>query len=129
MTDSRQPGLTRRERDSGVIVVEMQGDLDAHGIRVIEAAFGVATSDRTQRTIIDLSQVTFLGSAALAMLAAHAQFARRGGGTFVLAAAPLLVAKVIEQSGFAQTLGYYPTVDEALAHIEGPTPAPPNSPL
>lgn len=122
MTDSRQPGLTRRERDSGVIVVELQGDLDAHGIREIEPAFGVATSDRTQRMIIDLSQVTFLGSAALAMLAAHAQFSRRGGGKFILAAAPPSVAEVIEQSGFAQVLGYYATVDEALEQIEGTAP-------
>jgi anti-anti-sigma factor len=118
MDDNRIPSLNRRTRDSGVVIIELHGDLDAHGIREIESAFGVSLSDRTQRTLIDLSQVSFLGSAALAMLAAHGQFARRGGGLFVLAAGQPRVTDVISQSGFMEVLSYFPTIEEALASLE-----------
>jgi anti-anti-sigma factor len=117
MADDRIPSLNRRTLDNGAVMVELHGDLDAHGVREIESAFGVALSDRTQRTLIDLSQVSFLGSAALAMLAAHGQFARRAGGLFLLAAAQPRVADVISQSGFMEVLSYFPTVDEALASL------------
>jgi anti-sigma B factor antagonist len=117
MAEDRFPSLSRRTLENGMVVIELHGDLDAHGIREIESAFGVALSDRTQHTIIDLSNVSFLGSAALAMLAAHAQFAKRGGGIFTLAAAQTRVSDVIAQSGFADVLGYYGTVDEAAAAL------------
>jgi anti-sigma B factor antagonist len=117
MAEDHFPSLSRRTLENGMVVIELRGDLDAHGIREIESAFGVALSDRTQDTIIDLSDVTFLGSAALAMLAAHAQFSKRGGGQFTLAAAQTRVSDVIAQSGFADVLGYHASVDDAVTAL------------
>jgi anti-sigma B factor antagonist len=118
MAENRIPMLSRRTLESGLVIIDLSGDLDAHGTREIESAFGVAMSDRTQQTVINLHGVTFLGSAALAMLAAHAQFSRRGGGIFVLADAQPRVSDVINQSGFGDVLGYYPSLEDAISALE-----------
>lgn len=106
-------------RESGLVIVQISGDLDAHGTKQIEPALSVAIAERTSNTVIDLSAVTFLSSAALAMLAATAHALRRGGGSMTIAGASGIVAEVIRQSGFGDLLPNYPTLDEAIVALEG----------
>ncbi len=119
MALNRTPNLSRMTRESGVVVIQLSGDLDAVGTRQIEPAMSVALSDRSLKVVIELAEVQFLSSAALALLAANGQVLRRGGGMLVLAGASGAVADVIRQSGFSDLLPTYPALDEALAALEG----------
>src|SRR5574341_88102 len=111
MAQDRTPNLSRMTRDSGVVVIQLSGDLDAPGARQIEPALSVVLADRSIQAVIDVSGVSFLSSAALAMLASNAQVLRRGGGMLALAGAAGGVSDVIRQSGFADMLPIYPTLD------------------
>jgi anti-anti-sigma factor len=118
MAQDRTPTLSRMTRESGVVVIHLSGDLDAPGTRQIEPALSVVLADRSVQAVIDVSAVSFLSSAALAMLASNAQIMRRGGGKLALAGASGAVSDVIVQSGFGDMLPSYPSLDDALSALE-----------
>lgn len=118
MAANRVPSLSRTSRESGLIVIQLHGDLDTFGAREIGQAFSAAFADRTQHSVIDVCDVGFMGSAGLAMLAMAAQVARRGGGSVALAGAEGLIADVIQMSGFGDLLPSYATLDLAIAEVE-----------
>lgn len=120
-----QPTLSRSTRNSGLAIISIAGELDTAGTHAIEPAFKAALPDRTVRVIIELSGVTFLTSAALAMFIVNAQAMHRAGGRFCLAAAQKIVADVFVQAGFTSAFPIYATLDEAIEEMEKDIPYPP----
>ncbi len=117
--------LSRTTRSSGLVIVSITGELDTAGTHAIEPAFKAALPDRTVRVIIELSGVTFLTSAALAMFIVSAQATHRAGGKFCLAAAQKIVADVFVQAGFTSAFPIYDTLDAAIEEMEKDIPYPP----
>lgn len=120
-----QPALSRTTRSSGLVIISITGELDTAGTHAVEPAFKAALPDRTVRVIIELSSVTFLTSAALAMFVVNAQALHRAGGKFCLAAAQKIVADVFVQAGFTSAFPIYATLDEAIEEMEKDIPYPP----
>jgi len=125
MTTGNPPNLSRSVRDSGLVIINITGQLDTRGTQAIEPAFKAALPDRTVRAIIELSGVPFLTSAALAMFIVNAQAMHRAGGKFCLAAPQKVVADVFVQAGFTSAFQVYDTLDEAIEEMEKDIPFPP----
>ncbi len=115
MSHAGAPSLSRAVHESGIVIIRLAGELDTLGTRQIETAFSTALSNRTVQAVVDLSEVPFITSAALAMFVAHAQTLHRGGGCLCLAAATRIVAEVFERAGFLNIFPIFPTVDDAVA--------------
>jgi anti-anti-sigma factor len=121
-----QPTLSRTTRGSGLVIISITGELDTVGTYAVEPAFKAALPDRTVRVIIELSGVSFLTSAALAMFVVNAQAMHRAGGKFCLAAPQKIVADVFVQAGFTSAFPIYATLDEAIEEMEKDIPYPPH---
>jgi anti-anti-sigma factor len=120
-----EPSLSRSTRSSGLVIISITGQLDTLGTHAIEPAFKAALPDRTVRAIIELSGVSFLTSAALAMFVVNAQAMHRAGGKFCLAAPRKIVADVFVQAGFTTAFPIFATLDEAIQEMEKDIPYPP----
>jgi len=60
--------LKLKERDDGITHVALAGDLDYDGATKIETEFMACVTAREKPTIVDLSEVGFLGSPGIRML-------------------------------------------------------------
>jgi anti-sigma B factor antagonist len=122
MAEHHPPTLSRRTRDSGLVIVSIIGELDTAGTTELEPAFVAALPDRTVRAVIDMSGVPFLTSRALAMLVVRAQAMHKAGGKLCLAALGKVVSDVFDRAGFSSLFVIYPTVDEAIKALEQKKP-------
>ncbi len=113
------PTISSAQRDSGLITIQISGELDSLGTRQISADFAAAIPDRMSRVVIDLSGIVFLTSAALAMFVMHAKALSQGGGSLHFAGANNLVADTFKQAGFSTLFPIYPSLEDAVAHLEG----------
>ncbi len=114
MTGDSQVSLYSFTHESGLLVVQLTGELDSHGTHEIENTLGVAIYDRSAKVIVDLSQVPFLSSGAIAMLVRQAKALKGGGGSLGLAGLQPQVAEVLEIAGFSSIFPIYPTLEDAF---------------
>lgn len=122
MSPLAQPTLSRMTRESGLVVISINGELDSFGTQQINPAFSVALADRSVTAIVDLSGVPFMSSSALAMFLSHGQAMHRAGGKLVLAGPNPNMIDVLHLSGFDALFSIAPTLEEALAVLEPPKP-------
>ncbi|NDJ36203.1 MAG: STAS domain-containing protein [Chloroflexi bacterium] len=122
MSDETRITLTREERPSGLVVVKLSGDLDSYGTKEINNPFAVAvSSDRSLPVVVDLSNVEFMSSAALAMFIVHAQAMTRAGGKLCVANPNEQVETVFTLAGFQQLIPVYDSLDKAISELEAET--------
>ncbi len=110
--------LSVARRESGLLIVTMQGELDTLATRLIEPAFSVALSDRTAHALVDLSAVPLITSAALAMFVMRARALHLGGGSLRFAGITPAVQLVFDLGGFSQVLAVYASLDEGIDAME-----------
>src|SRR5215469_10223727 len=79
----------------GVLSLALIGRLDTPGVDRIETPLTANLVPRGARAIVDLSQVTFLGSGGIRMFITIARALGRKGGRLVLYGAQPLVAEVL----------------------------------
>jgi anti-sigma B factor antagonist len=80
----------------GVLNVSLIGRLDTPGVDEIETPLTARLAPRAARAMIDLSQVTFIGSGGIRMFITIARALGRRGGKLVLYGAQPLVAQVFD---------------------------------
>ena len=80
----------------GVLTVSLIGRLDTPGVDEIEIPLTAHLAPRAARAMIDLSQVTFIGSGGIRMFITIARALGRRGGKLVLYSAQPLVAQVFD---------------------------------
>src|SRR5512143_4140146 len=88
------------DRGSRVKIIHIHGDLDTVGVRMVEEAFTKATGERSEKAVVDLTEVGFISSAGLAMLLVKGKILRRGGGSLAIAGATKRVQEVLAMAGF-----------------------------
>src|SRR5579863_4728111 len=88
--------LQVNDAGEGLLEVLLVGRLDTPGVDRIETLLTAHLVPRGARAIIDLSQVTFVGSGGIRMLITIARALARKGGKLVLHGAQPLVAQVFE---------------------------------
>lgn len=80
----------------GVLALSLIGRLDTPGVDHVETQLTAHLVPRGARAIVDLSQVTFIGSGGIRMFITIARALGRKGGKLVLYGAQPLVAQVFD---------------------------------
>ncbi|MEY7974704.1 anti-sigma factor antagonist [Saccharomonospora xinjiangensis] len=114
-------GLTTECHGAGVVVT-VSGEIDLSTRRELaehlDGALDVVSPP--QPLVVDLTEVTFLGSAGLALLLDTQDAAVREGVTLRVVATQRAVRRPIEAVGFSDVLPLHPTVASALADVPVP---------
>jgi len=95
------------------MVITIRGDLDIVTSPQLDESLSAAESTHT-RIILDLSEVDFLDTSALAVIVGHWKKAEAAGGTLALAGARYRYTKTLWITGLADKLTMYETVDEGV---------------
>lgn len=112
------PATVQRRPDTGAVVVVVAGEVAYDtGPQIRDAVLGVL-AERPPLVVVDLLGVLFLGSAGLAMLAEAAQVAGSVVPLWIVAAGPTTL-RPLHMTGFGGFLEIHPTVQDALAVLEG----------
>ena len=100
------------------VVVSVQGELDVTSSQRFDDCLSEAAA-LSDRVILDMSEVDFMDTTALAVIVAHWRRAADEGGRFLLAGARYRCTKALWITGLADRLPMYDTVEEALATLSG----------
>jgi anti-sigma B factor antagonist len=99
-------------------VMKIYGDADVRGLHGLEQALMKVSKSGNKRVILDLSEVEYIASPALAVLANFHDHFEKMGGRMVLAHLPGRVRSILEISKLTRHFSVFDTVDEALAYFE-----------
>jgi len=107
-----EAGLSAESRGDSMVIT-IHGDLDIITSPLLdECLTGVQSTH--QRVILDLADVDFLDTSALAVIVGHWKKLEAAGGTLALAGARYRYTKTLWITGLADKLTLYDTVAEAL---------------
>ncbi len=95
-------------------VITIHGDLDIVTSPQLDECLTTA-EDNHSKIILDLADVDFLDTSALAVVVGHWKKAEATGGSLALAGARYRYTKTLWITGLADKLTLYETVDEGLA--------------
>ena len=102
------------ERSDGVLIIGLEGRLDATSSKVFEEKI-LATIDAGEtRLVIDLSQLDYVSSAGLRVFLLASKRLNPAGGKLVLCSLQEPVKEVFEIVGFFSILSILGSKDEAL---------------
>ena len=102
----------------GVGCVFLKGRLDIAGTQSVDLKFTTMTSTRRQPVMVDLSEVDFISSIGLRMLATNAKALNGSGAKMVLVNPQKVVADVLRQSGMDQLIPIAETPSDASAILK-----------
>jgi anti-sigma B factor antagonist len=117
-----EAGLSAESRGDSMVIT-VHGDLDIVTSPRLDECLSRAQSTH-QRIILDLADVDFLDTSALAVIVGHWKRLESAGGMLALAGARYRYTKTLWITGLADRLTLYPTVEEGLsaqAETAGPT--------
>ena len=95
------------------VVIKIRGDLDIVRSPELDDYLSAAESSHS-RIILDLTDVDFLDTSALAVIVGHWKKAEAAGGTLALAGARYRYTKTLWITGLADKLTLYETADEGV---------------
>ncbi len=99
-----------------LVVLRPEGRLDAFGSEELSRVLNEQITPDIRQVLIDMQAVNYLSSAGLRVfLAAHKKMRDRNG-LLMLSGLQDYCRRVLDISGFSDSLAVYPTRDEALAH-------------
>jgi anti-sigma B factor antagonist len=101
----------------GVMNIALIGRLDTPGVDRIETQLTAHVVPRGARAMIDLSQVTFIGSGGIRMFITIARALARKGGRLVLYGAQPLVAQVFTTTSLNDIVPIRPDATAAVAVV------------
>jgi stage II sporulation protein AA (anti-sigma F factor antagonist) len=108
-----ETGLSAESRGDSVVIT-IHGDLDITSSPRLDETLTNAEL-KHHRVILDLADVDFLDTSALAVIVGHWKKLERSGGMLALAGARYRYTKTLWITGLADKLTLYETVAEALA--------------
>ena len=106
------------ETHGTAVVVTAHGELDITSSQRFDDCLSEAAAE-SDRVILDMSEVDFMDTTALAVIVAHWRRQADAGGRFLLAGARYRYTKALWITGLADRLPMHDTVDEALAALAG----------
>lgn len=113
----RMISITSERQGDGVVVLTVAGELDLLTTQGLEERLKEALSPPNSAVVLDLSQVRFLGSAALSALLACAESAKTGGIDFRLVASERATLRPLEITGVQSSFTIFDSVEDALNSV------------
>lgn len=113
---TRSAPLTARRTEyrPGLLVLTFAGEIDAVTLPILERELAASPPGTT---VVDLSQVAFLGLAGARALAAAAELAGRGGGRFGVVANSRTLARLFRITGLAAVVPMFASLSDALREL------------
>jgi anti-sigma B factor antagonist len=108
MTISTEP------MEGGITRVVLDGRLDIQGAAAIDLRMNILAGSE-KLLLVDLRNVSFIGSMGIRSLVVPAQAVRRRGGKMVLMAPPPMVEEVLKTSNIHEIIPIVPDVEAAAA--------------
>jgi anti-sigma B factor antagonist len=100
----------------GAVVVTVSGDVDATTSDELHSAIAGVMQEGPDTVVVDLSGVTFLGSAGLYILSGHSH-ALGSVTRFMVVAASYVTRRPIELVGLQRSVEVFASLDEAVGSI------------
>lgn len=110
--DDREFDVRLETVPQGPVVVHVSGELDMATSPQLEET--IASAAPVTRLVIDLTDCTFLDSAAIRLLTSTASEVRGTGGELALAVSDPGILRVLEITAVDSLLPVHPTVEAAL---------------
>jgi anti-sigma B factor antagonist len=110
------PITTSVAHREGVAVVSIGGEIDLSTAPAFEAAIAGALDDHPPVLVIELSEVRFMASAGLRVLAATHEKASKSA-RIAIVASNAATSRPIQLTGLDKLMSLYPTLDDALTAI------------
>lgn len=107
------------ERAGDVLVLTLPSRLDAVSLSTLEGRFAEATIEHRGKVLVDMNDVTFIGSLALRMLLMSLKALQPLGGDLRLCGLQPQVAEIFRKSRFDTLFQIYPDRGTALAAYAG----------
>jgi anti-anti-sigma factor len=106
--------IVTSEAESGTVLIEVQGEVDAHTARQLERTFNDLLAQGHSRLVLDASQMGFISSAGLrAIMFAYREVCRRGGQVRVCELSAQ-TRRIFEMAGLDECLELCDTRQEAM---------------
>ena len=102
------------ERTDGTLVIRLQGELDLYNADAVREALFACCAEQPQRLVVDLSDVKFVDSTALAVLIEASSRLAEGNG-LVLAAPGRETRRALEISGLDRHFSVVESLEAAVA--------------
>ena len=114
MRDNPSPAapVLRQDRAN---VLPLEGDIDLHVSPAVTEALTAMIKKKPERIVIDLSRVTYIDSAGIAVLILAMQQVEAYGGKFFLSGLQETLRSIFETSRLERVFRIFPDVDAALA--------------
>jgi anti-sigma B factor antagonist len=100
--------------DAAAVVVRAAGEIDLASEEDFATALGRALAGHAPVILVDLSEVTFLGSAALHVLLEANRETEKQHRAFRVAHGGSFAARVLDVAGLDQVLAVFHTIEQAL---------------
>jgi len=110
------PITTSLAHREGVAVVSVGGEIDLSTAPAFEAAIAGALDDDPPVLVIELSDVSFMASVGLRILAATHEKVSKSAQVAIVANNPA-TNRPMQLTGLDKVMSMYPTLDEALSAI------------
>ncbi|HWF71140.1 MAG TPA: STAS domain-containing protein [Mycobacterium sp.] len=107
------PITTSLARREGVAVIRIGGEIDLSTAPAFEAAITGALDDDPPILVIELSEVSFMASIGLRILAAAHEKVSKSAQVAIVANNPA-TSRPMQLTGLDKVLSLYPTLDDAL---------------
>jgi anti-sigma B factor antagonist len=119
---SAWPGGWGERGVDSVSVVRVLGELDEENDANLAERVAQALAERPRALVLDLTEVDFIGSAALSALVEARREADEAGIAMALVATRRVTLLPLELTGLARVFSVFPTVREAVAELGGQGP-------
>ena len=107
----------QKKTENGVIIIKIDGRLDAATAPVAEGEINQALEGDQNRLLFDLSDLEYLSSGGLRVILGAAKEIRRREGKVALAALKEYVYEIFEVSGFNAMIPIKDTLEEGLSEV------------
>jgi anti-sigma B factor antagonist len=116
---SQQLMITIDQPGDGVVVLHVAGEVDLLTANTLGERIREHLVPANRVLVLDLTEVSFLGSAGLAEIVSTSQAGEDTGARILLVATKRAVLRPMEVTGLLSVFSVYDTVDAALANADG----------
>lgn len=103
--------------EGDVTIFTLEGRVDSDGVLIMQQTLQNAATDKKFKMIVEMSEVRYINSAGLRVMAEILAYNRENGGDLRLVALNPKVARVFEIIGFHKFFQKYDNILEALTNF------------